>query len=87
MATSANLSSLHDHEEEIRINSLKLIDDKRDLREHLSMIHCAMDIIYAVAHDHANATDDELTVQYLGLRLFNSAASSKLGLSAAMWSR
>jgi len=80
MATPENLSSLHIHEEEIRTTSLKLIDNNPDLREHLSMIHGAMAIIYAMAHDHANATDDELTVQYLGLRLFNSAASSiKLG--------
>ncbi|MDO9372499.1 MAG: hypothetical protein Q7U07_07930 [Gammaproteobacteria bacterium] len=82
MATPENLSSLHIHEEEIRATSLKLIDNNPDLREHLSMIHGAMAIIYTMAHDHASATDDELTVQYLGLRLFNSAASSiKLGLS------
>jgi hypothetical protein len=81
MALPENLSSLHKHEEEIRTNSLKLINDKPDLRDHLSMIHGAMAIIYALAHDHTNATDDELTVQYLGLRLFNLAASSlKLGL-------
>jgi hypothetical protein len=46
------------------------------------MIHGSMAIIYALAHDHANASDDELTIQYLGLRVFNSAASSlKLSLS------
>ena len=82
MALPKNLLSLHKHEEEIRANSLALIDKDTDLREHLSMIHCAMAIIYALAHDHANTSDDELTVQYLGLRLFNSSASSiKLGLS------
>src|SRR3990170_984696 len=82
MVLPENLSSLHRHEEEIRTDSLKLVDNNPDLRDHLSMIHGAMAIIYALAHDHANATDDELTVQYLGLRLFNSAVSSlKLGLS------
>ncbi|OGL52849.1 MAG: hypothetical protein A3G31_00425 [Candidatus Schekmanbacteria bacterium RIFCSPLOWO2_12_FULL_38_15] len=82
MALPENLSSLHRHEEQIRGDSLKHVDNNADLCEHLSMIHGAMAVIYSVAHDHANTTDDELTVQYLGLRLFNSAASSlKLGLS------
>lgn len=82
MALPENLMSLHKHEEEIRADSLALISESSSLRDHLSMIHGAMAIIYALAHDHTNTTDDELTVQYLGLRLFNSAASSlKLGFS------
>src|SRR3990172_3768302 len=77
-----NLTSLHHHEERIRTDSLGLIDKNPNFHEHLSMIHGAMAIIYALAHDHTNASNDELTVQYLGLRLFNSAASSlKLSLS------
>ena len=82
MALPDNLSSLHKHEEEIRADSLAFVEKNLDLREHLSMIHDAMAVIYALAHDHANASDDELTVQYLGLRLFNTSASSlKLSLS------
>jgi hypothetical protein len=77
-----NLISLHKHEEQIRADSLRLIDSHKNLSDHLAMIYGSMGIIYALAHDHANATDDELTIQYLGLRLFNSAASSvKLSLS------
>jgi hypothetical protein len=77
-----NLGSLHAEEERIRAESLRLIEKTENLRDHLSMIHGAMAIIYALAHDHANASDDELTIQYLGLRLFNSAASAtKLALS------
>ncbi|WP_305646212.1 hypothetical protein [Nitrosomonas sp.] len=77
-----NLISLHKHEEEIRGDSLRLIEARQNLGDHLSMIHWSMAVIYAFAHDHTNATDDELTIQYLGLRLFNSVASSvKLGLS------
>lgn len=71
-----NLTSLHQHEERIRADSLVLIEKNADFREHLSMTHGAMGIIYILAHDHANTSDDELTVQYLGLRLFNLAASS-----------
>lgn len=77
-----NLVSLHKEEERIRIDSFGLIEKNPSLREHRSMFHGAMAIIFALANDHINANDDELTVQYLGLRLFNSAASSlKLGLS------
>lgn len=82
MALPKNLSTLHEHEEKIRADSLAFVDKNLDLREHLSMIHSSMSIIYSLAQDHSNASDDELTIQYLGLRLFNSAASSlKLGLS------
>jgi hypothetical protein len=77
-----NLTSLHKHEEQIRIDSLRLIEKHQNFSDHLAMIHRSMAIIYALAHDHANTTDDELTSQYLGLRLFNSAASSlKVSLS------
>ncbi len=77
-----NLISLHKHEEQIRVDSLRLIEKHKDFSDHLEMIHGSMAIIYALAHDHANPTNDELTIQYLGLRLFNSAASSlKLSLS------
>lgn len=77
-----NLNSLHKHEEQIRADSLRFIESQQNLSDHLAMIYESMGIIYVLAHDHANATNDELTIQYLGLRLFNSAASSvKLSLS------
>ena len=56
-----NLSSLHAEEERIRTESLRLIEKTENLHDHLSMIHGAMAIIYALAHDHANASDDELS--------------------------
>ena len=77
-----NLTSIHRHEEQIRADSLRLIEKHENLSDHLAMIHGSMAIIYSLAHDHANTTDDELTIQYLGLRLFNATASSlKLSLS------
>ena len=77
-----NLISLHKHEEQIRADSLCLIEAHKTLSDHLAMIYCSIAVIWALAHDHANASDDELTIQYLGLRVFNStAASLKLSLS------
>ena len=82
MTLPENLTSLHVHEEEIRAGSLKIITSNDALRDHVSMIHGSLALIYALAHDHQNNNEDELTIQYLGLRLFNSgAASLKLGLS------
>jgi len=79
---SDNLVSLHKHEEHIRADSHRLIEKNRILSDHLTMVHGAMAVIYALVHDHASMSEDELTMQLLGLRLFNSAASSlKLGLS------
>jgi hypothetical protein len=41
-----------------------------------------MNVIYAFTHDHVHQSEDELTLQYLGIRLFNACgASIKLALS------
>src|SRR2546430_3631458 len=41
-----------------------------------------MNAIYAFSHDHPHGSEDELTLQYLGIRLFNAAGVSvKLALS------
>jgi len=41
-----------------------------------------MNVIYTFAHDHAHQSDNELTLQLLGIRLLNAAAASvKLALS------
>lgn len=59
-----------------------MIDGCAELREHIEIISEAMNVIYAFSHDHAHENDDELTLQLLGIRLFNAAgATLKLGLS------
>ena len=41
-----------------------------------------MNAIYAFTHDHVHGSEDELTLQYLGIRMFNAGgASIKLALS------
>jgi len=41
-----------------------------------------MNAIWAFTHDHLHGSENELTLQYLGIRLFNAAgASIKLALS------
>ena len=77
-----NLHSLHQHEEMLRGMSLDIIKADATLSEQWALVSEAMNVIYAFAHDHPHHSDDELTLQLLGIRLFNAAgASIKLALS------
>ena len=76
------MSSLHNHEEELRARSLAAIEADTALSDHWHLVSEAMNVIYAFTHDHAHGSENELTLQYLGIRLFNAAgASVKLALS------
>jgi hypothetical protein len=82
MGPTDNLHGLHAREEEIRKDSLAAIDKRTDLRDHWTIVAEAMAVIIVFARDHKHQCDDELTLQYLGIRLFNAAgASIKLALS------
>ena len=82
MDATDNLHSLHQHEEEVRTQSLDAINARADLRDHLRIISEAMNVIYAFSHDYEHQSDDEMTLQLLGIRLFNAACSAlKLALS------
>jgi hypothetical protein len=79
---SNNLTSLHGEEERLRAETLAHIERKEELKDHLYVTGEAMNIIWGLTHDHPHKDDDELTVQFLGIRLFNSAAASiKLAFS------
>src|ERR1700737_51177 len=74
-----NLDTLHIEEERLRAEHKKFAESKEDVRDHISIIHDAMNVVYALTHDHMHRSDDELTIQFLGIRIFNlSAASIKL---------
>lgn len=78
----ANLVSLHEEEERIRGVSLAAISAHEDRSAHLDLIHEAMQIAHAFTHALPHRTEDELTVQLLGIRFFNSSAGAlKLALS------
>jgi hypothetical protein len=82
MRTTDNLTSLHRHEEELRARSLAAIETNAALSDHWNLVAEAMNAIYAFTHDHDHGSENELTLQYLGIRLFNAAgASIKLALS------
>jgi hypothetical protein len=70
MAATDNLTSLHKREEELRAGSLGAIGADAALSDE------AMNAIWAFTHDHVHGSEDELTLQLLGIRLFNAAGSS-----------
>jgi hypothetical protein len=81
-STHDNLRRLHEEEERLRQASLGLIAARENLRDHLAVVHEAMNAIFAFTQEHVHGSDDELTLQLLGIRLFNDAAASiKLALS------
>jgi hypothetical protein len=82
MKAADNLVGLHRFEENLRVNSLAAIDADPAMSDHWNFIAEAMNAIHAFTHDHVHRSEDELTLQYLGIRLFNTAgASIKLALS------
>jgi hypothetical protein len=82
MMATDNLTSLHQHEEGMRARSLAAIEADAGLSDHWSLVAEAMSAIYAFTHDHVHESENELTLQYLGIRLFNVAGTSiKLALS------
>lgn len=82
MGPMLNLRTLHGEEEKLRERSLALINQRPELFDHLAIVAEAMDVIWAFSHDHTRESEDELTIQFFGIRLFNAtAASIKLALS------
>lgn len=81
-ATFADLRETHAHEEKLRAESLRIIEADPELAKRLSVVEKAMALIFAYVIDHSARTEDERTLQMLGIRLFNATASGiKLALS------
>ena len=82
IAQRGNLGSLHEHEEKLRVESIKILAADSAHSEMLFLITNAMGILHGFSLDHKAQEDDDLTLQYFGIRLFNNAGSSiKLALS------
>lgn len=71
-----NLENLHKHEEEYRTRSILEINADSKLKDHLEIVYSSLNILFDITISYKNQTDDELTIQYLGIRLFNSIVSS-----------
>lgn len=72
----ANFGLLHSGEEFIRGKSVEAIEASENFLAHARLIERAMDLIDYFVRQHKAADDDALTIQLLGIRLFNGAASA-----------
>jgi hypothetical protein len=81
-APFADINVTHQHEERLREESMALIAADPELARRLQMIEKVMALIFGYTIDHTSRSEDESTMQLLGIRLFNAAASGlKLALS------
>ncbi len=81
-ALFADIEETHGHEENLRRESMALIVADPELSRRLEMVQKAIALIFGYTIDHTSRSEDETTMQLLGIRLFNAAASGmKLALS------
>jgi hypothetical protein len=70
------LEGLHKGQERIRTEALSATNADAALKDHLNMVEASLDTIHAFTIKHEKPTEDELTIQRLGIRLFNAGASA-----------
>lgn len=75
MAFPENFSSLHAQEEGIRKQSIAAIEACADLSLHAEALEGAMNALDHFSRGFPTNDQDSLTVQLLGIRLFNTSAS------------
>ncbi len=77
-----NLSNLHLEEEKIRTNSLLNLNSSKEQRKNIDLLQNTLNILFDITIEHEHGSDNEWTIQKLGLRLYNTiSASFKLLLS------
>jgi hypothetical protein len=77
-----NFTVTHAKEEELRVESMKLILQDEELARRLRTIEGAIALVFGYTIEYTAKNDDERTMQMLGIRLFNGAAAGvKLALS------
>lgn len=76
------LKGLAKEEEKIKLQSLTSLKSDSILDKRLTSYQDAMNSIYSLTIEHKNRNEDELVVQYIGIRLFNDlSVALKLMLS------
>jgi hypothetical protein len=81
-ANVPDIDHIHEHEEKLRRETMALIASDEELSRRLRMVEGLLALISAYTLSHHSQSDDEATMQLLGIRLFNAGASGlKLALS------
>ena len=62
-----NLESLNKQEEENRTQSILQINADSKLKDHLEIVYVSLNMLYNITISYKNQTDDELTIQYIGI--------------------
>lgn len=62
--------------ERIRRRSLRFVQSDADCAQAVDMLQRALDVIHDLTKIHPHRDEDELTIQFLGIRLFNSIVTS-----------
>ncbi len=70
------LRNLSKEEERIKQESITLLKSDAILDKRLTVYEIAMNVAYSLVKDYKNINDNELTIQYIGIRLFNALAVS-----------
>lgn len=76
MPLPANLIALHVAEDQIFQQSRLHVEGDPNLIQCAELAHECMDHIIHLVREHQHQSEDELTVQQLGLRMFNTAATA-----------
>lgn len=71
MTIPENFISLHHHEEGIRQQSIAAIEASPDLLLHAQALESAMNALDHFTRGYSTDEQDKLTIQLLGIRLFN----------------
>jgi len=77
-----NLSSLHRHEQKLRDDSLAAIEKRVDLSDHWAIVAEDMNVIHAFVYSHPHESEDELTLQFIGIHL-----GDRLGTDTQVFAR
>jgi hypothetical protein len=70
-----NLLGIYSEEERIRNISLELIHNSDHHSKYLEIIYISLDTIFSLNQIYNTEDQDELCLQYLGIRIFNSVSS------------
>lgn len=71
------LNSLFTEEERIRTASILAINGDPALKDHIELIQECMDMLFCIAYEHKlGASEEEQVIYGLGIRLFNSTATT-----------
>ncbi len=68
--------SLHTEEEKVNKKTIECILNDKDLKNHLDILYVSANIILEFIRNYQSSCEEELIIQFLGVRLFNSVEVS-----------